>query len=273
MEEHIHGEGCFVTAETDTEGLPEGTELPSETESAEGTGLPSETESVEETGQTTEEALTDSTELPEKTEAAVPEGLGDITLTAESGNYVITVVASKDAFPDVTGTLSLQVTQLEESSPEYQTAQRLVEGNGALDAGEEEKEAGQKTGQKTDRSDLPFEITDEKSGEKITLGSSDKETVPGSLQHAMFDLVILEDGHEIQPQIPVQVFFRQKTADPSGTQAGVFAKNNQVFHVNTETNTVEDMGATVDETGNAVIDTPHFSVFDLVGERENLYYE
>ena len=128
---HVHTKECYETqtvlscgleelhSQTDTEGLPEGTELPSETES------------VEETGQTTEEALTDSTELPEKTEAAVPEGLGDITLTAESGNYVITVVASKNAFPDVTGTLSLQVTQLEESSPENQTAQRLVEGNGA----------------------------------------------------------------------------------------------------------------------------------------------
>ncbi len=201
-----------------------------------------------------------------------------IHLEAEAGDYLILLEASGEAFPYTEEELRLEAVLLSEDSAEYQTTKKLVEESQGMEAA----------------AALPFEITVD--GENVTdplqtrtgtlpeaeqglsETAEDEETHPGeelfltgeSSMHDIFDLRVMAGEEEIQPEVPVKVSFvrkaaeaEQKADDALLDPAEAAGENVKIFHVDTIKETVEDMGASEDENGNAVISTPHFSTYDV----------
>ena len=261
VEEHVHGEGCFETQKAEEPGQEEPAYICGKEEHA-------HTEACYDENQTLicgqeEHAHTESClEGQPETEGGQPAEAEDTntTLSAEDADYIITVTAPKEAFPHVAGQLSLQVTRVEEGSEAYQKAQELVDGNA--------KEA---------KSKAPAEITVEEDGKQVPVdmgwgdGAAEPETEEdgaSSGKHYIFDIKILENGQEVQPQVPVQVSFQKKTEDGQAVTEELGGDNSQVFHVDIEADSIEDMEAVSDGEGKTVIDTPHFSYYDLVVDEQ-----
>jgi len=110
----------------------------------------------------------------------------------------------------------------------------------------------------TDPSDLPDnaelivtpitlnEKAEKKIEEEIQNENTDVETMMA------YDIRFVADGKEIQPGASVQVSIHI-AEDSEGY-------NSSVFHVD-ENNEIENMGSDVDEEGNIIFNTPHFSTY------------
>lgn len=79
-----------------------------------------------------------------------------------------------------------------------------------------------------------------------------------------YDISFMVDGKEIQPGTSVQVSIHI-SEDSEGY-------NTSVFHVD-ENNEIENMGSDVDEEGNIIFDTPHFSTYVITLYGEEMYSE
>lgn len=122
----------------------------------------------------------------------------------------------------------------------------------------------------TDPSDLPDnaelivtpitlnEKAEKKIEEEIQNENTDVETMMA------YDIRFVADGKEIQPGASVQVSIHI-AEDSEGY-------NSSVFHVD-ENNEIENMGSDVDEEGNIIFNTPHFSTYVITLYGEGMYSE
>lgn len=77
--------------------------------------------------------------------------------------------------------------------------------------------------------------------------------------YTAFDIRIFSNGTEVQPSGPVHVTFSQEGQDKTAE-----SDETRVYHVDEETGAAEDMQASVNEAGQAKIETTHFSVYVVV---------
>lgn len=267
LEEHVHSEenGCFKVAGPDDADEETQKEPEVQTEDAEAS---------EETTAASEETLESKEPEPEQiyycgkeehthSEECYDEAgklicgrkehthsekclKADIRLKAETEEYLIVLEASREAFPDAEGELTLKSAKIPENSKEYKKSKELVEENTASEKPDEE---------------CPFEVTVEENGKEVPVTIFDET----ENEHYIYDIRVLEDGAEVQPAVPVRVSFMPKE------EVSADSKNSEkvkVFHIDTEGNLVEDMDAAEDEEGRIVIDTPHFSTYDIAIEKD-----
>ena len=210
--------------------------------------------------------------------------IAGIKLVAETEDYFIVLEASADAFPDAEGKLVLEAVKLAEDSEEYKAAVKLLR---------------EKTAQEEETEERPFEISVERDGEEVpetedgisrdifdirvlageaeiqplkpvrvsflqkgTVAAAQigEETLPtgGADQNASEEQ---PEGGEAEEQ-GSHGGDQGSGVDGEGTDSEKQEKEKiQVYHVDTENETVEDMNAMEDEDGNAVIDAPHFSYY------------
>ena len=79
-------------------------------------------------------------------------------------------------------------------------------------------------------------------------------------EYTALDITLLHDGEEIQPLGPVNVTFTKQDREKDLEES----KETKVFHIDEEKGTAEDMKAAVSDSGEAKIETTHFSVFVVV---------
>ena len=210
--------------------------------------------------------------------------IAGIKLVAETEDYFIVLEASADAFPDAEGKLVLEAVKLAEDSEEYKAAVKLLR---------------EKTAQEEETEERPFEISVERDGEEvpetedgisrdifdIRVLAGEAEIQPLKPVRVSFlqkgTVAAAQIGEETPPTggADQNASEEQPEGDESEGQgahsgdqgSGVDGEGTdsekqekekvQVFHVDTENETVEDMNAMEDEDGNVVIDAPHFSYY------------
>lgn len=80
------------------------------------------------------------------------------------------------------------------------------------------------------------------------------------VDYTALDITLLHNGEEIQPLGPVNVTFTKQDREKDAEEV----KETKVFHVDEEKGTATDMEAAVNTSGEAEIETTHFSVYVVV---------
>lgn len=158
-------------------------------------------------------------------------------LTAEINGVEIRIASPSEAFPRGKQ-LSLEVTELprEEGTPEKELL------DSAVSASAESPETGEQA------------------------KAIDAEKIPAAVsveEYRMFDIKVLADGEEVEPEGPVQVSFTGIVPEKAK------AEKVEVYHIDTETRQTEQMQTEVNESGNVVMETTHFSVYAVVLPSDN----
>lgn len=162
-------------------------------------------------------------------------------LTAEINGVEIRIASPSEAFPRGKK-LSLEVTELprEEGTPEKELL------DSAVSASTESPETGEQA-KAIDAEKIPAAVSAE--------------------EYRMFDIKVLADGEEVEPEGPVQVTFTGIVPEEKKAEAV------EVYHIDTETRVTEQMPTEVNENGNVVMETTHFSVYAVVipGDKKGPY--
>lgn len=154
----------------------------------------------------------------------------EITLTAETESGVTVVMTGpEDSFPE--GDLRLVVRELEASKASPSEAAKASPSEAAAAVLAEWNESMEE----------------------------EEEQTPVQTSRWLFDICLMDGDKEIEPIGPVQVSFEGLAANGGNTKAAV-------FHVDERrgTSTVTDMDAWADDEGNVVMNTDHFSTFEVV---------
>lgn len=196
--------------------------------------MPEETETPEET------EIPEDTPVPEP--SAIPEQTGVPTETVpaeEPGNQEETVESEGDPEGGQTGEISL--------TGEAAGYAITVTGPGEYFPEDTELALSVETVE-PEREELAKEAVEEQAE------AQQKEVK----DYTAFDIRIFSGGQEIQPAGPVQVSFTKLERESSE------GREIMVFHVDEDQGTAEDMEASVNGEGQAVIETTHFSVYVIV---------
>lgn len=103
----------------------------------------------------------------------------------------------------------------------------------------------------------------DKLAEKAVEEQAEKEDLE-VVNYTALDITILKDGEEIQPLGPVNVTFTKEEKEEKEKSKDAKPDQIKVFHVDEETGKAQDMKAAVSDSGEAKIETTHFSVYVVV---------